>query len=39
VGLGDEDEAAAYAADSLINWRNTPGALEWLGSAASATRG
>jgi len=30
VGFGDEDEAIAYAADALANWRQTPGALEWL---------
>jgi tetratricopeptide (TPR) repeat protein len=30
IGLGDEDEAMAYAADSLSSWRRTSGALEWL---------
>jgi len=30
VGFGDENEAIAYAADALVNWRRTPGALEWL---------
>ena len=30
VGLGDENEAIAYAADHLNHWRRTPGAVEWL---------
>jgi hypothetical protein len=38
VGFGDEDEAIAYAADALVNWRQTPGALEWLAAAQSATQ-
>jgi hypothetical protein len=29
-GLGDEDEAAIYAANSRKAWDQTPGALEWL---------
>jgi len=33
VGFGDENEAIAYAGDALVNWRNTPGALEWLAGA------
>ncbi len=33
VGFGDENEAIAYAGDALVNWRNTPGALEWLAAA------
>ena len=34
IGMGDEDEAIAYASDHLNHWRRTPGAIEWL----SATR-
>jgi len=30
VGFGDENEAIAYAANALVNWHSTPGALEWL---------
>jgi tetratricopeptide (TPR) repeat protein len=30
VGMGDEAEAVAYAADHLNHWRRTPGAVEWL---------
>ncbi len=30
MGLGDEDEAAHYAADHLNHWRRTPGAVQWL---------
>jgi tetratricopeptide (TPR) repeat protein len=30
IGLGDEREAVAYAADHLNYWRRTPGAVEWL---------
>jgi tetratricopeptide (TPR) repeat protein len=30
VGSGDEDEAVAYAADSLSAWKGTPGAITWL---------
>jgi hypothetical protein len=29
-GLGDEDEATIYAANSRKAWEQTPGALEWL---------
>lgn len=32
IGLGDESEAIAYAADCLEAWRSTPDAVEWLGS-------
>jgi tetratricopeptide (TPR) repeat protein len=32
VGLGDENEAAAYASGYLRHWRRTPGAVEWLQS-------
>jgi len=30
IGLGDDDEAAAYASDYLNHWRRTPGAVQWL---------
>jgi len=30
IGMGDENEAIAYAADHLNHWRRTPGALNWL---------
>ena len=30
VGIGDEPEAIAYAADALEIWQKTPGALNWL---------
>jgi tetratricopeptide (TPR) repeat protein len=33
VGLGDQDEAVAYAAAYLSIWRQTLGALEWLKEA------
>jgi tetratricopeptide (TPR) repeat protein len=33
IGFGDEDEAIAYAASALVNWRQTSGALEWLAAA------
>jgi len=33
VGIGGEDEAARYAAEAIATWRQTPGALEWLGQA------
>lgn len=29
-GIGDENEAAIYASNSLQAWEQTPGALEWL---------
>jgi hypothetical protein len=35
IGFGDEEEAIAYAADTLVNWRNTPGALEWLATRSA----
>ncbi len=31
IGLGDESEAVAYAAEAIKGWQKTPGALEWLG--------
>lgn len=34
IGFGDESEAVAYAVDYLEAWRATPGALDWLRSAA-----
>jgi len=30
IGIGDDKEAAAYAANHLNYWRQTPGAVEWL---------
>jgi len=30
IGMGDENEAVVYVAESLEVWRKTPGALEWL---------
>ena len=30
IGMGDESEAIAYAAEQLSAWRATPGALAWL---------
>jgi tetratricopeptide (TPR) repeat protein len=30
IGIGDEPEAIAYAADHLNHWRRTPGAVDWL---------
>ena len=30
IGFGDEPEAVDYAVGTLINWHQTPGALEWL---------
>ena len=33
IGMGDEDEAIAYASDHLNHWRRTPGAIEWLSTA------
>ncbi len=30
IGLGDENEGIAYAADHLNHWRRTPGAVDWL---------
>ena len=33
IGMGDEDEAIAYASDHLNHWRRTPGAIEWLSAA------
>lgn len=40
IGMGDEDEAVAYATENLRNWQRTPGALVWLASepAARASR-
>jgi len=32
IGIGDDDEAAHYAADHLNHWRRTPGAVPWLES-------
>ena len=33
IGMGDENEAIAYASDHLNHWRRTPGAIEWLSMA------
>lgn len=30
IGIGDDAEAIAYAANHLNYWRQTPGALEWM---------
>lgn len=30
IGLGDDDEAAAYVHDGARAWSTTPGALDWL---------
>ena len=30
IGIGEDTEAAAYAANHLNYWRKTPGAVEWL---------
>lgn len=30
IGIGDDTEAVAYAANHLNYWRKTPGALEWM---------
>jgi tetratricopeptide (TPR) repeat protein len=40
IGLGDEREAVAYAADHLNYWRRIPGAVDWLQEqlAAAETR-
>jgi len=35
VGLGDDSEAAVYAAGATDIWQRTPGALEWLAKNAS----
>lgn len=32
IGMGDESEAIAYAAEQQAAWRATPGALAWLDS-------
>lgn len=33
IGMGDENEAIAYAHEHLNHWRRTPGAVEWLSAA------
>lgn len=32
-GFGDENEAVIYATYNIVNWRRTPGAVEWLAGA------
>ena len=32
VGFGDKNEAIAYAAEAIVVWQKTPGAVEWLTS-------
>jgi tetratricopeptide (TPR) repeat protein len=34
IGLGDEDEAAAFVSEYALIWHKTPGAAEWLRSIA-----
>ncbi len=36
VGMGDDNEAIAYAVDGLSAWHTIPGAVDWL---ASRTKG
>ncbi len=36
VGLGDENEAIAYAADYLNHWRRAEGAVDWLQAQLAA---
>jgi hypothetical protein len=38
VGFGDEDEAVAYASESLGAWKQTPSALDWLAASAGKLR-
>jgi tetratricopeptide (TPR) repeat protein len=38
IGMGDEDEAIAYASDHLNHWRRTPGAIAWLRERSQAKR-
>ncbi len=39
VGLGDKDEAIAYAAEFGRGWYQTKGAIDWLSSVAGGKRG
>ena len=32
AGFGDENEAIVYAAEVIVVWQKTPGAVEWLAS-------
>jgi ST7 protein. len=32
VGFGDKNEAIVYAAEAIVVWQKTPGAVEWLTS-------
>jgi len=32
MGIGDDDEAVSYAADAIMIWRGTEGAIPWLKS-------
>jgi hypothetical protein len=36
IGLGDENEAAAYAAAELNYWRRTTNAVQWLQEVTEA---
>jgi tetratricopeptide (TPR) repeat protein len=36
IGVGDEGEAVAYAADYKPAWKKTPGAIEWFCAGAQA---
>jgi tetratricopeptide (TPR) repeat protein len=38
IGMGDENEAAAYAAAELNYWRCTPNAVKWLREVIDAER-
>lgn len=38
IGMGDENEAAVYAAQHLNHWRRTPGAVEWLQEQVAAVQ-
>jgi tetratricopeptide (TPR) repeat protein len=37
-GFGDKNEAVAYAANFLVGWKNTPGAISWLRACTTAAK-
>jgi tetratricopeptide (TPR) repeat protein len=37
IGIGEDTEAASYAANHLNYWRQTPGAVEWLQEISSSS--